>query len=121
MLAVKNLGKSFITQNDFLFSDENDIVLLRLKTPSKCGKNIHGACISTHEPKNKEKVTVSGWGYTKYNGKMSNILRKLHIKIIGRNICSQWLPITENMICAGIKKGGKDACQGDSGGTVLLY
>ena len=44
------------------------------------------------------------------------------VPIVDRDICNgkDWYDgeITENMICAGLEEGGKDACQGDSGGML---
>ena len=65
-------------------------------------------------------VTVAGWGDTKYHGKPSPIMRKVTVKIITKATCRHaynW--IRKDQICAGVEyHGGKDACQGDSGGSL---
>lgn len=61
---------------------------------------------------------VTGWGNTREDGQSSDVLMKVVVPIISDNQCRQnYLaigyngPITNNMICAGYSRGGKDACQ----------
>ena len=67
--------------------------------------------------------TVSGWGTLKSQGKQPKSLMKVDVPIVSRSQCNDWYfnsdDITENMICAGYKKGKKDSCQGDSGGKFF--
>ena len=75
-----------------------------------------------------EKVTVSGWGHTKYRGKHSNVLQYVDIEVLRDDICedimfmkSVSIPFnTKYLMCAGDPKNwDKDACQDDSGGSKL--
>ena len=65
-------------------------------------------------------VTVAGWGTTRESGKASPVMKKVTVNTIQLSSCKrsyQWL--TEGQICAGIEnQGGKDSCQGDSGGSL---
>ncbi|KAJ8976748.1 hypothetical protein NQ317_004300 [Molorchus minor] len=55
---------------------------------------------------------------------MSDILREVTVFAINWDECKSKLSsvssFTERMICAGTTEGGKDTCQGDSGGAVEL-
>jgi len=51
------------------------------------------------------------------------ILRSVEVEIFGRDACHKFYGpsnITSRMICAGVPGGGKDSCQGDSGGALVL-
>ena len=59
-------------------------------------------------------------------GTNSNVLKYASVPLITNEDCiyphtlyhsSQ---ITSNMVCAGFKEGGKDACQNDSGGPLVV-
>ncbi|KAI2803986.1 hypothetical protein BLOT_008126 [Blomia tropicalis] len=71
---------------------------------------------------------VIGWGKRNEKSELySERLQKVHLKIIDRHNCTDWFKmagrefaINENVICAGFREGGKDACHGDSGGPLLL-
>jgi secreted trypsin-like serine protease len=71
-------------------------------------------------------VTVIGWGYTKENaGETTPTLREVTIKVQPSSDCERnyqrvipGVKITSNMFCAGAPEGGKDSCQGDSGGFI---
>ena len=65
----------------------------------------------------------SGWGVTEVGGDDSNVLLEVNVTVVSNKECrndyktnSLNLTITDNMICANVAGGGKDSCQGDSGG-----
>jgi trypsin len=68
---------------------------------------------------------VSGWG-TQSSGSSTfpSQLQAVEVYIIPHSECnSTYAPyggITENMICAAVPGGGKDACQGDDGGPLVF-
>jgi len=73
----------------------------------------------------EEKSTVIGWGYVKEGGPASPQLREVEVPVVSNTVCSDAyasdsVAITSNMLCAGLGEGGKDSCQGDSGGALLV-
>jgi len=73
-------------------------------------------------------VDIQGWGKGREPGHMntSSVLRVLKLKVWDNEDCDKVYfeesgehIITEEHFCAGTKEGGKDACQGDSGSTVV--
>ena len=100
--------------------------MIKLKKPATCkSKKIEVACITTNEPSENEKCTVSGWGTTKANlYSLPKTLMKVDVPIISRSQCNgnEWYggAITANMICAGYTKGKKDSCLGDRGGKFNI-
>ncbi|XP_009646570.1 granzyme A [Egretta garzetta] len=108
-------------------SKERDLMLLQLHKRARLTKAVQIIPLPTSDddPKPGTTCTVAGWGKTQ-NGirKASDTLREVNITVINRKICNDnchYGPntvITENMICAGDKNGGKDSCYGDSGGPL---
>lgn len=60
---------------------------------------------------------VSGWGNTQDTSESRNFLRAAKVPVVNQEECSKaysaYGGITPRMICAGLEKGGKDACQGN--------
>lgn len=78
--------------------------------------------IATTPDYNNGTFTVAGWGATREGGGQSQILMKADVPFIDDDQCAQAYPDLnrEHMICAGVwDQGGKDACQGDSGGAMF--
>ncbi|NXU48329.1 GRAA protein, partial [Turnix velox] len=106
-------------------SKENDIMLIKLHKKAKINKAVQIIDLPTSDDDLKPGTTctVAGWGQT-HNEKnsSSDTLREVNVTIISRQICNDKYKksavITDNMICAGNKKGGKDSCNGDSGGPL---
>jgi len=70
-------------------------------------------------------ATVTGWGWTGKDGPDPSVLRKVDVPIVAQGECAKAYAkypgmITDRMICAGPKEGGKDSCYGDSGGPLIL-
>ncbi|MEJ1285078.1 kallikrein B plasma 1 [Cricetulus griseus] len=77
---------------------------------------------------------VTGWGYARSRGEIQSTLQKVKIPLVSNKECQTGYrnhKITNKMICAGYKEGGKDACKvgvlqpispvrlsGDSGGPL---
>lgn len=68
---------------------------------------------------------VAGWGNSKVGGPVSNTLHEAAVPIVSRDDCNKPQSysgvISTEMICAGYHKGGKDTCEGDSGGKRQCF
>jgi len=71
--------------------------------------------------------TVVGWGDTTGRGDYSPILRQVSVPFVSDAACANAYPggrlgeyDAASMVCAGERKGGKDACSADSGGPLLV-
>ncbi|NWV10923.1 GRAA protein, partial [Ptilonorhynchus violaceus] len=108
-------------------TNENDIMLVQLQGRAKLNKVVKLIPLPTSDddPKPGTICTVAGWGKTSSRwNRLSDTLREVNVTVISREICNNkdhynGKPvITQNMICAGDKKGKKDSCDGDSGGPL---
>ncbi|NXF90127.1 GRAA protein, partial [Eubucco bourcierii] len=108
-------------------SRENDIMLLQLHKRAVLGKAVQLIPLPTSDddPNPGTTCTVAGWGKTRNSErKLSDTLREVNVTVISRKICNNKSHynnnpvITSNMICAGSTNGGKDSCNGDSGGPL---
>ncbi|KAJ4927609.1 hypothetical protein JOQ06_015334 [Pogonophryne albipinna] len=60
----------------------------------------------------RARCTVSGWGVTSLNSySLSPELRSVDVDMFRNCWYYYYFRITENMICAGSRSGGKDSCQ----------
>jgi trypsin len=69
-------------------------------------------------------TTVLGWGTTRENGNVTNLMRQVDVPLVSNeraNATDSYNGhVDESMIAAGYDKGGKDSCQGDSGGPLVI-
>ncbi|XP_044243564.1 coagulation factor XI isoform X6 [Ursus arctos] len=100
-----------------------DIALLKLETAINYTDAQRPICLPSKGDRNViyTDCWVTGWGYRKLRGKIQNTLQKANIPLVTNEECQiryRRHKITNKMICAGYKEGGKDACKGDSGGPL---
>jgi len=105
-----------------------DLALLQLTTPAP--KETQLAIVATKELESAhgadgKSVTVIGWGALQEDGAGSAELMEVTIDVQPRKLCAEnyqaavpRAEVTQNMWCAGTDEGGKDSCQGDSGGFI---
>ncbi|ROT64281.1 trypsin [Penaeus vannamei] len=101
----------------------NDIALLKLS-----GKFVFNEFVQPVQmPGGREasgSCVVSGWGATRENGDMIDLLKKVSVPVWTDSDCRQIYgaeSILDSMVCAGLEEGGKDACHGDSGSPLMCY
>ncbi|GBL80670.1 Serine proteinase stubble [Araneus ventricosus] len=107
---------------------ENDLALLRFQEPVKLQANIVPVCL----PRNLDDITgriavVTGWGRLSEDGELPTSLHEVHLPIVSNKECEQMYyeagyaeKIREVFVCAGVSDGGLDACEGDSGGPMVV-
>jgi len=104
----------------------HDFALLKLESPVNYTDHISPVCLpsSLQElPGAGSAIFVTGWGKTKQDGPDSDILLQVSLPLQSIEKCKAAYPgnIWEDaQFCAGLDKGGKDSCNGDSGGPAVF-
>lgn len=108
---------------------DNDIGLLRLEAPVKFSNFILPACLPSRGLAegvlhlNGTTTVVTGWGkLNETSRRYSSALNFIQIPLVNHSLCSQQMmnSVSENVLCAGILGDIKDACEGDSGGPMMV-
>ena len=105
---------------------KNDVTVIELEEPVDLYKypHIKPICLPYQSRlKNfiNKDAEVTGWGLLASQGISSNHLMEVTVKVIGKENCGTIQDfITESSFCAGDLCGGKDSCNGDSGGPLTV-
>ncbi|KAM9582708.1 mannan-binding lectin serine protease 1-like [Trichechus inunguis] len=102
---------------------ENDLGLVELSKSPVLNDFVMPICLPEGSPEEGAMVIVSGWG-KQFLQRFPETLMEIEIPIVDHRTCKDAYAqarkkVTEDMICAGEKEGGKDACAGDSGGPMV--
>lgn len=102
----------------------NDVAVLQLLEPFKFTADVYNVPLPGNPPIPETVCQVSGWGYPAENvPKISNDLMYVNLPIRSARECRKLLVnvtvLPTGMFCAGYLEGGRDACQGDSGGGMV--
>ncbi|XP_028731026.1 mannan-binding lectin serine protease 1 isoform X1 [Peromyscus leucopus] len=102
---------------------ENDLGLVELSESPRLNDFVMPVCLPEHPSGEGTMVIVSGWG-KQFLHRFPENLMEIEIPIVNSDTCQEaYVPlkkkVTKDMICAGEKEGGKDACAGDSGGPMV--
>nr|BAA86869.1 mannose-binding protein-associated serine protease (MASP) [Xenopus laevis] len=100
-----------------------DIALVELSDKAFLNDYVMPICLPEKQVQQDEHVIVSGWG-KHFLKRLPDSLMEVEIPVVGQTLCKTVyqtleLLVTDEMICAGFKEGGKDACSGDSGGPMV--
>ncbi|XP_036614969.1 transmembrane protease serine 6 [Trichosurus vulpecula] len=104
-------------------SHDYDVALLKLDHPVVRSALIMPVCLPapSHFFQPGLQCWITGWGALQEGGPSSHTLQKVDVELIQQDLCNEAYryQVTPRMLCAGHRKGKKDACQGDSGGPLV--
>uniref|UniRef100_A0A8C5M118 Uncharacterized protein n=1 Tax=Leptobrachium leishanense TaxID=445787 RepID=A0A8C5M118_9ANUR len=118
------LQRITIYENYTSTTHANDIALLKLATSVNFTEYIRPVCLPETSDVFADGTScyVTGWGLTKENGVLANILQQAEVKVINSKQCASSamygnynFEMGPSMICAGYASGKIDSCQ------VTLY
>ncbi|XP_053671479.1 serine protease snake-like [Anopheles nili] len=108
----------------------NDIALVKLEQPVNiAGMLIRPACLWTSKDiPDQVPIVATGWGKLGYFEESSTVLQRVQIPIVSNEQCNKVLyrsrrfpyGVLPTQLCAGHPQGGKDTCEGDSGGPLQI-
>ncbi|RXN12063.1 transmembrane protease serine 11B [Labeo rohita] len=115
-----------IKHPSYNFTNDNDIALLKLRSPVTFTDYIRPVCLAAYNSvfNSGTDSWITGWGNISEGVALPSpkVLQEVEVPVIGNRQCNCLYGvgnITDNMICAGLLEGGKDSCQGDSGGPMV--
>ncbi|XP_059177706.1 serine protease 27-like [Physella acuta] len=110
----------------------NDIAMITLESPLQWSEYVNFACLPRPQDKAEARCTVAGWGYINSADQSPEVLMKTELDVYNSTQCLKIFNQTaqppgilstilnDGTICAANgTSGGKDACNGDSGGPLM--
>lgn len=99
----------------------NDIAIVTLSEPLLDASGLIAMPDQDEGPAAGTVCTTAGWGNLEEGGETVTTLYSVDVEIQDYSTCiaSHGNKMRETMICAGYPEGGKDACNGDSGGPLI--
>ena len=117
--------------NGFLHTPNFDFALFKMGKAINflAHPNIRPICLPNFDERSYENsvATVTGWGATDYDDKeYPSSLMEVNVTVLSNDACKKVFgyskdQISEQMLCANVDGGGKDACSGDSGNNTFIY
>ncbi|XP_072225828.1 tryptase-like [Leuresthes tenuis] len=104
---------------------ENDIALIKLKRKVKSSPLVAAVSLPSADDTfdSSSECWITGWGHIGKDVPLPDpeVLQQLKIPIISQQTCSTTYgkKLPSNLLCAGYRAGGKDACKGDYGGPLV--
>nr|XP_034183762.1 urokinase-type plasminogen activator isoform X1 [Osmia lignaria] len=104
---------------------DNDVAMLRLPVTLTASPSRGIACLpAPNQPLPANQLcTIIGWGKSRVTDDFgTDVLHEARIPIVSTEACRDVYVdyrITDNMFCAGYRRGRMDSCAGDSGGPLL--
>ncbi|CAB1334497.1 unnamed protein product, partial [Coregonus sp. 'balchen'] len=110
---------------------DHDIALIHLQHPITFNAHVMPLCLPAKDAKypTGRNGLVSGFGTMEFDTSTNNLMY-VPLPVVNQTICRKSIEgrderkgipsLTDNMFCAGNPEGGKDSCQGDSGGAYVL-
>ncbi|KYB29441.1 hypothetical protein TcasGA2_TC031984 [Tribolium castaneum] len=105
-----------------------DIAVLVAKKSFTFTQTVQPVCVDFAANYDNKNLTgfVTGWGFTKENGGVSDELKELKVSLVSVADCRKELPsefqkyLLTDKICAGYRNKGLSVCKGDSGGGLVV-
>ncbi|XP_013774791.1 cationic trypsin-like isoform X2 [Limulus polyphemus] len=119
------VADSFVHPNYDSETVDSDVALLKLRHSLSMNVDVWPVCLPSQEAELSVRtlVTILGWGKSyKLDMLGMDVLHEARVPIANVQDCQQVYDdhnISDNMICAGYKRGRVDSCDGDSGGPLL--
>ncbi|XP_063926397.1 trypsin-4-like [Zophobas morio] len=127
---VSHINMALIHPNFTRTNGDYDLSVLFLATPFPLSDKIRPVALPREGPEGEIRAgmvgKVSGWGKTTHNSDelRSEDLKGVDLPVVAQEKCQKkfdyFQVITERKFCAGVEKGGEDACTGDSGGPFVV-
>ncbi|VEN53482.1 unnamed protein product [Callosobruchus maculatus] len=117
-----DVAEIIVHENYVSATYENDIAVVRLKSPTSFNAYIWPICLppieGTYE---NEMPIVVGWGQLYYGGPTSDVPMQVAVPVWPQQKCidAYIQKVTDNTLCAAGYEGNKDSCLGDSGGPLM--